>query len=75
MTVTAGNISLASNSIADANMYTPTLQAKLTNYSGVSATTVAFSVTLINPCLTTTLALPTTLIAKTITSLSGITET
>ena len=61
--------------MADINTYTATLRAKLTNYSGVTAAIVAFSVTLINPCLTTTLALPTTFIAKTITSLSGITET
>ena len=58
--------------MAEVGLYTPTtLKAKLTNYSGVSAATVEFSITLINPCLTTTLALPTTLIAKTITSFSG----
>jgi hypothetical protein len=71
LTVTTGSISLASNSIADVNSYTANLQAKLTNYSGVSAAIVAFSVTLINPCLTTTLALPTTLLNKTITSYNG----
>ena len=69
--MTAGNISLASNSMADILGYTAKLRAKLTNYSGVAAATVAFSVTLINPCLTTNLALPTTLIAKTIILLSG----
>ena len=57
--------------MADINTYTATLRAKLTNYSGVTAAIVAFSVTLINPCLTTTLSLPTTLVNKTITSFSG----
>jgi hypothetical protein len=35
LTVTAGNISLASNSMANINTYTTTLKAKLTNFSGV----------------------------------------
>ena len=61
--------------MADINTYTATLRAKLTNYSGVTAAIVAFSVTLINPCLTTTLSLPTTLVNKTITSFSGLTTT
>ena len=71
LTVTAGNISLASNSMDDINLYRATLQAKLRNYPGVSAATVEFDVTLIDPCLTTTLGLPTNLIEKTITSYSG----
>jgi hypothetical protein len=71
LTVTAGNISLVSNSMAQINSYTATLQAKLTSYSGVSAAKVTFSVTLTNPCLTTTLAMPANLINMTITSYSG----
>jgi hypothetical protein len=35
LTVTAGSISLVSNSMADIRSYTATLQAKLTNYSAV----------------------------------------
>ena len=69
--MTAGNISLASNSMANIGFYTPKLRAKLTNYPSVIAASVEFSATLINPCLTTTLALPTTLKDKTITSFSG----
>jgi hypothetical protein len=57
--------------MAHINIYTATLRAKLTNYSEVEAAEVAFSVTLINPCLTTTLALPTTLVNKTIVLYSG----
>ena len=51
--------------------YTATLEAKLTNYAGVTPAQVALEVTLVNPCLTTTLALPTVLVATSITSLSG----
>ena len=43
LTVTSGTISLASNSMADikpVNFYTPTLQAKLKNYSEVTAASV-----------------------------------
>ena len=75
ITVTAGNISLASNSMADIGVYTPRLRAKLTNYPSVTASNVAFSATLINPCLTTSLALPTTLMNETITAFSGLTTT
>ena len=49
--------------MTDKGTHTATLQAKLTNYAGVAPKQVAFSVTLVNPCLTTTLALPTTLVA------------
>ena len=35
LTVTAGNISLASNSMDDINLYRATLQAKLRDYPGV----------------------------------------
>ena len=52
--------------------YTATLKAKLTNYTGVTPAQVSFSVTLVNPCLTTTLALPTVLVATSITSFSGL---
>ena len=69
--VTAGTINLQSNLMTDIGTYTATLKAKLTNYAGVTPAQVAFSVTLINPCLTTTLALPTVLVATSITSLSG----
>ena len=61
--------------MTDIGTYTATLKAKLTNYAGVTPAQVSFSVTLVNPCLTTTLALPTTLVATSITSLSGLTST
>ena len=69
--VAAGSISLGSNSMANIGAHTATLQAKLTNYPGVAAAQVSFSTTLVDPCLTTILALPTTLVIQTITSLSG----
>ena len=73
MQVTAGTISLGSNSMADVGTHTATLKAKLTNYPAVAPALVSFSTTLIDPCLSTTITLPTTLVAETITSLSGLT--
>ena len=61
--------------MTDIGTYTATLQAKLTNYVGVAPVTITFSVALVNPCLTTTLVMPTVLVATTITSKSGITST
>lgn len=75
LTVSAGVISLASNSMADKNAYTATLKAKLTNYPDITAATVEFSVTLVDPCLTSTLALLTILNPTTITSCIGTAET
>ncbi len=49
--------------MANKGTYTATLKAKLTNYSGITPATIAFSVTLVDPCLTTTLVLPTNLVA------------
>ncbi len=72
LTVTSGNISLSSNSMTDINTYRPNLNAKLTNYPGVAAASIEFFVTLINPCLTTILSLPTTFLDKTITSCIGM---
>ena len=59
----------------DVGFYTVKLRAKLTSYPSITAATVEFSVTLTNPCLTTSLALPTTLVNKTITAFSGLTTT
>ena len=61
--------------MTDIGTYTATLKAKLTNYTEVTPKTITFSVTLADPCLTTILALPTTLVATSITSLSGLTST
>ena len=69
--VIAGTINLQSNLMTDIGTYTATLKAKLTNYAVVTPAQVALSVSLVNPCLTTILALPTVLVATSITSLSG----
>ena len=61
--------------MTDIGTYTATLKAKLTNYAGVTPAQVSFSVTLVNPCLTTTLALPTIFVATSIISFSGLTVT
>ena len=67
-----GTISVQSNLMADINTYTATFQVKLTNYPEVAPVQVAFQIQLVDPCLTTVLALPTTLTAASIVSMSGI---
>lgn len=49
-----------------------TLNVSLGDYPAVAAATVDFKVTMKNPCLTTTLTLPTTLSPVEIISKSGI---
>ena len=66
-----GTISVQSSLLSDANTYTATFQAKLTNYPLVAPVEITFTITLVDPCLTTSLSLSTTLTAVTITSLSG----
>ena len=51
------------------------MNVKLASFADVKAEQVKFWVTLTNPCLTTTLSLPTTLAPVTITSTSGVSVT
>ncbi len=55
--------------------YTATLSASLVNYQAVSPAQLTFSVTLVDPCLTTVLALPTTLVTFTISAFDGVGHT
>jgi len=52
--------------------YTATLSATLVNYPAVPPALLTFSVTLVDPCLTTALALPTILVTFTITAFDGV---
>ena len=70
-------IAMSSNDLLIAGL-TYQFQMAFTDSSVVSVTqpvTPTFLATIVNPCLTTTLALPTTLVATSITSLSGLTST
>ena len=67
-----GAISVQTTSIAHVGEYSATFEAKLTNYAEVTPLLDAFLVKITNPCLTTTLILPTTLVPVTISSLSGV---
>jgi hypothetical protein len=76
--VSAGNpgvITVQTNSLSDVGTYTATLDVKLTNYSTVAHFKASFSITIGDPCLTTMLALPTTLLPVQIASLSGVQDT
>ena len=66
-----GTISIQTSMLADAGVYTATLDAKLTSYPAVTHAQVIFTITVIDPCLTTTLTLPTVLAPVTITAMSG----
>ena len=68
-------ISVQSNLIPDTGVYSATLHAKLLNYPSVTPVDIGFSITMINPCLTTTLNLPTAISAVTISALSGVGST
>jgi len=57
--------------MAEINTYSVTLSASLTNYPAVQAVTLTFTANLVDPCLTTSLTLPTTLVAFSITAYSG----
>jgi hypothetical protein len=67
-----GKISVQTNLISDTNIHSATFRAKLKNYLNVANVDIGFQITITNPCSTTTLTLPTTLTAVTITSLSGV---
>ena len=58
--------------MTDIGVYSATLQVKLTNFPAVTPVEVPFAITLLDPCLTTTLTLPTSLTPVTITALDGI---
>lgn len=57
--------------MTDIGVYTATLQVKLTNFPAVTPVEVAFAITLVDPCLSTALTLPTSLTPVTITALDG----
>ena len=69
---TSGTITVQTSQISDVGVHSATFDAKLTNYPAVAHVQIGFTITISNPCLSTTLTLPTTLTAVTITSLSGI---
>ena len=68
----SGTISVQTSLITDTGVHSATFNAKLTNYPAVANVQVGFTITITNPCLTTTLTLPTALVAATITSQSGV---
>jgi hypothetical protein len=70
-----GVITLSSTNMAQIGTYSATLTAKLASYTAVVGATKSFSVTLVDPCLTTTLTLPTTIAAFSITAFSGVATT
>jgi len=63
---------LQTNDMTKIGVYTATFKATLTNYPTVPAATLSFTVTLVDPCLTTVLALPTTLLTFTISAFDGV---
>lgn len=65
-------ITLQSTNMAHIGTQTATLQASLTNYPGIAPTKIQFSVTLVDPCLTTVLTLATTLSTFTIAAFDGV---
>ena len=56
-----GALSVQTTSLAHVGEHLVTFEAKLTNYEEVTPLSATFSVRIINPCITTTLSLPTTL--------------
>ena len=67
-----GKILVQTNLTSNAAVHSANFRAKLKNYPDVASVDIGFQITITNPCLTTTLTLPTTLTAVTITSLSGV---
>ena len=53
-------------------MYTATLSASLVSYPTVLPAQLSFTITLVDPCLTTVLTLPTTLLSFSIKAFDGI---
>lgn len=68
----SGTISVQTNDFGLINSYTVTIEAELENYPTIAHVQVAFTLNIVHPCSITTLTLPTTLQAVSITSLSGI---
>jgi hypothetical protein len=73
--VNPGVISVQTNSLANVGTFSATLDVKLTNYSSVTHFKASIAITIIDPCLTTTLSLPTLLLPVQIASLSGVQDT
>ena len=46
---------MKSNSLADVGVWTVTVQAKLQNYIGVAALTKVFTLTVVDPCVGSTI--------------------
>jgi hypothetical protein len=64
-------ITVLSTNMADIGPHTVTLRASLTNYPSAPPVSVTFTVTMVDPCLTTVLSLP-TLSTFTISAFDGI---
>jgi hypothetical protein len=67
-----GKILVQTDLTSDADVHSATFRAKLKNYPDVACVDIGFQITITDPCLTTTLTLPTTLTSVTITSRSGV---
>jgi len=64
-------LTVVTNIMADIGVYTATMEAKLTNYPAAAPVLVSFSITIVDPCLTTVVTLP-ALVAFTISAFDGI---
>ena len=67
-----GTISIQTNQLSNAGVYTATFDTLLTDYPAVAHAQVVFTITIVDPCLTTVLALPTVLSPVTIVAMSGV---
>ena len=72
---TQGTITVSTSSKLDCGAHQATLEVSLQNYPLVVHAKIQFTITITDPCLTTTLTLPTTLQAVSITSMTGVGNT
>ena len=63
---------MQTNDMTKIGVYTATFRASLVNYPAVPPAQLTIGITLVNPCLTTVLALPTTLVTFTISAFDGV---
>jgi len=68
----AGVLTVQTTNKALVGSYTATLSASLLDYPAVPPAELMFAVTLVDPCLTTVLTLPTTLVTFTISAYDGV---
>jgi len=67
-----GVVSVQTNDMTKVGFHTVTFRASLANYLAVPPAQLTIGITLVDPCLTTVLALPTTLVSFTIAAFDGI---